>query len=687
MRNTTPGASMRVLAAILLAALTACAATVAVPTSTATAPDETLAPNAALKTDGLPPIPRALAERVNAYTEFRAHALVDWHPSKREMLVRHRGAGSNTVQLYRLREPGGALEQLTNFPEPIRSGAFDPRAGRFIVYPRDAGGNEATQIWRLDLADDGRASADPKPVLLSDPDERSDFIFNRRGDRVLVMSVPLDRTAQGGKREQVGTSLTLVDPLAPEQRRRIAELPGGGWFAFRFAPDDHSLVFIQYKSATESSVWRMDIETGRREQLLPAPGSTRKATYTGFEFTPDGKTLFLATNEGGEFNQLAAYDFASGQLRILSAHIPWDVEDFRISEDGKRLVAIVNADGSNAMHWFDPATGKELAAPATTAMGLGSITGIDWRKTLQGELAFTRSSPQSPGDVYTLNAASGQLTRWTTAAAAVDPSDFATPQIVRWQSFDGRTISGILYLPPTKFAGKRPVLVDIHGGPEGQSTVNFMSRWNYFLNELGVAILAPNVRGSSGYGKTFLELDNGFRREDSVKDIGALLDWLPSHPQLDPKRVMVTGGSYGGYMVLASLTHYSERLRGGIDVVGISNFISFLNNTESYRRDLRRVEYGDERDPAMRAFQERISPLANAARIKVPLFVAHGRNDPRVPYTEAEQIVARVRANDMPVWYLLAENEGHGFARKANVDYYFFAMVRFVETYLLPERP
>jgi dipeptidyl aminopeptidase/acylaminoacyl peptidase len=209
-----------------------------------------------------------------------------------------------------------------------------------------------------------------------------------------------------------------------------------------------------------------------------------------------------------------------------------------------------------------------------------------------------------------------------------------------------------------------------------------MGRYNYFTNELGMAIIEPNVRGSSGFGKTFLTLDDAMQREDSVKDIGALLDWIATQPQLDASRVMVSGGSYGGYMSLAVSTHYADRIAGAIDEVGISNFVSFLNNTESYRRDLRRVEYGDERDPAMRAFLEKISPLTNAHKITQPLLVIQGKNDPRVPVTEAEQIVARARASGTKVWYLRAENEGHGFARKENADFRFYAMVRFIEATL-----
>jgi dipeptidyl aminopeptidase/acylaminoacyl peptidase len=255
---------------------------------------------------------------------------------------------------------------------------------------------------------------------------------------------------------------------------------------------------------------------------------------------------------------------------------------------------------------------------------------------------------------------------------------------VQIKSFDGLDVSGWLFLPDAaKFPGKRPVMMNFHGGPESQSTVRFMGRYNYFLNEMGIAVLMPNVRGSSGYGKTFLDLDNGFKRKDSVKDGGAFLAWVGTHPRLDAKRIVVSGGSYGGYMSLAMAVDYSPLIRGAIDVVGISSFVTFLNNTESYRRDLRRVEYGDERDPAMRAFHEKIAPLNNAAAINVPLYVVQGKNDPRVPYTEAQQIVSAVRKNGVPVWYLLADNEGHGFRRKINADFEFYTTVRFLETTLL----
>ena len=632
---------------------------------------DVVTPNANLLADGIPAIPKAIADKVSLYTEFRGFGFVGWHPQERSMLVRHREQGAHIAQIYWLKSPGGKLEQITDFPDPVSTASFAPHHGSYIVYGRDAGGNEATQVFRMDLAT--RLS-----TLLSNPDERSAYTWSKKGDRLLIESVPLDKTAQGGTRAQVVTTLTLVDPLKPESRNRLAELPGGGWGSFSFSHDDATLAAQQYRTPNDSDVFLIDAKTGAREKILPKVGAPA-AGYSGFEWSHDNRRLFLTTNQGGEFSELSVYDRGDKTLTVLSRHIPWDIENFSLSADGQRLMAVANNNGRDEMHVFDAATGKELARPDVVA---GSIGGGQWHDTLHATLGFSLNSPQSPGDVFSLDAKTGKTERWTVASApaGVKPDTFISPELVQIKSFDGLAVSGWLFLPDAvKFPGKRPVMVSFHGGPEGQSTVRFMGRYNYFLNEMGVALLMPNVRGSMGYGKTYLDLDNGFKRKDSVKDGGAFLSWVASHPRLDSKRIVVSGGSYGGYMSLATAVDYSPLIRGAIDVVGISNFVTFLNNTESYRRDLRRVEYGDERIAEMRAFHEKIAPLNNAASITVPLFVVQGKNDPRVPYTEAEQIVSAVRKNGVPVWYLLADNEGHGFRRKANADFEFYTTVRFLE--------
>ncbi len=636
---------------------------------------QTFSPNANLKTDGIPPISADLVARVAPYTEFRGHGFVDWHPQRKQMLVRHREEGANTTQIYRLSEPGGKLEKLTDFSDPVGAASFNPVHGQYLVYARASGGSEASQIYRLDL--DTRQS-----TLLSDPDERSSARWTHKGDRLLIAALPLDRSAKEGRRDTVSTTLRLVDPLLAQRSPVLVTLPGGGWGGYQFSADDKRIAALQYRSPSDSEVWLIDAATGAREQILPRPGAP-KAGFGDLQWSADQRSLFLTTNQRGEFFELARYDLESASMTPLSAHIPWDVETISLSPDGRQLLAVVNHNGRDEARLFDAASGKELARPA---IGAGSLGGGRWHQARPGQFAFSLNSPQSPGDVYTHDTASGHTERWTTAYAApgADPQRFVSPELVQIRSFDGLTVSGWLYLPdPARFPGKRPAVVDFHGGPEGQATVRFMGRWNYYLNEMGLAVFLPNVRGSSGYGKSFLDLDNGFKRKDSVKDGGAFLAWLATHPRISAERIAVSGGSYGGYMSLAMAVDYGTQLRGAVDMVGISSFATFLNNTESYRRDLRRAEYGDERDPAMRAFQDSIAPLNNADRIRVPLFVVHGKNDPRVPYTEAEQIVRAVRKNGVPVWYLLADNEGHGFARKANADFYFYATALFLESVLL----
>jgi len=623
-----------------------------------------LAPNANLKADGLPPIPAELAAKVAPYTEFKPATAVSWHPQKRELIVARRAG--NTTQLHRVEAPGAELVQLTDYAEPVRDGGFWPKAPNVLVFTRDAGGNEQQQIYRLDA---GAA----EPVLLTDAARKNELVgITHARDRVLVESTDLDKT---GRREDPTVDLTLVDPLDPTKRRKLATLPGTGWGDITFSFDDRRLALVEYKSVNESYVWLMDAANGERRRVLPATATSAPIASADLNFSRDGNGLFLSTDRDGEFRKLAYLDLATGKLDYFGEGGNWDVESIALSPDGRVLAVITNEAGVGVLRLYDATTRKPLPRPT---LPTGNVRGLVWHENSR-DLAVSVNSAQSPNDAYAIDVRDNVVTRWTqTRVAGLDAASFRNAEPIDWKSFDGRSIGGFIIRPPAKFSGKRPVIVSIHGGPEAQARPGFMGRWNYFIDELGVAILQPNVRGSTGYGKTFVALDNGMKREDSVKDIGALFDWIAAQPDLDASRIIVEGGSYGGYMVLAVATNYADRIAGTIDVVGVANFVSFLENTESYRRDLRRVEYGDERDPAMREFLTRISPVNKASKIKAPLFVVHGRNDPRVPYTEAEQIVAAARKNGVPVWYLLADNEGHGYARKANVDYLFYAMIEFI---------
>lgn len=651
----------------------AAAAAVAACAQRPVEPEGVLEPNPNLVVQGIPPIPLSLVRRVEQYTDFAGHLFVDWHPARREMLVAHRLPGASVPQLHRLAGPMAALETLTFDTEPVTFARYDPEAGRYIVFARSRGGNEAAQLYRLD-------PGQREGVLLTNPDERHAFVGWLPGRGRLVHSaVPLDRTAQGGRRAEITTTLWELDPLAPDARRRIAELPGGGWFGDAVAPDGRTIALTRYVSAAESEVWLIDVASGQRRRLLPAEGGAKAAHFAG-GFSADGQALFFTTDRDGEFMGLNRLDLASGRSTRLLPGLNWDVGNVAVSEDGRHVVAQANVDGRDELRLLDGATLAERPLPALPE---GSIGSADFHRR-QPVLALSTASARGPSQLHALDLASGRVETWTRPRShpAVDLSRFGEQQVIRWPSFDGRTISGLMTRPPARFTGRRPVVIDIHGGPESQARIGFAGRDSYLVQELGVVLIEPNVRGSRGFGKTFLTLDDGMKREDSVKDIGALLDWIATRPDLDAGRVMVMGGSYGGYMSLAVSVHYADRIAGAVDDVGISHFVTFLQNTESYRRDLRRVEYGDERDPAMREFLHRISPLTNAHRITKPLFVVQGKNDPRVPYTEAEQIVAKARANGNPVWYLRADNEGHGFARKENADFRFYAVVMFARQVL-----
>ncbi len=639
---------------------------------------DTFPPNSNLHIEGIPPVPKSLVQEVEKYTGFRGHAFVDWHPTRREMLVSHRKLDAQTAQLFRLAAPLAEPEQLTDFTDPVRQASYEPRQGKYLVFERGSGGNEANQVYRLDLPS-------KQVTLLTDESERHSIEgWLNRSSALLIGSVPLDKTAPGGTRSEVSQTLRLIDPAQPGVSRKVAELPGTGWNVGAISWDDRQAALTRTISATESQVWLLHLGSGKVTQILPVPGATEKAAFHVGAFTRDNGGLFLITDRDGEFREVMLYRLASKRWSALTGAPAWDASDLIVNDGVKWVGARFNVEGRDELRLFDAQSLKEIALPPSTALPAGSVNRVQFHRKLP-DLAFSVSSSKGPSQIHSLNPSSGVVEQWTQARtpAGVDRSEAPAPEIVRWQSFDGLRISGILHRPAPRFTGKRPVLVLIHGGPEGQAKLGFLGQSSYFVDELGVAIIQPNVRGSSGYGKTFLTLDNGVLREDAVRDIGSLLDWIAEQPDLDASRVLVGGGSYGGYMSLAVSALYADRIAGAIDVVGISNFVTFLRNTESYRRDLRRVEYGDERDPQMREFLEAISPTRHADAISKPLFVVQGRNDPRVPHTEAEQIVTLARVRNPVVWYLRAENEGHGFVRKENADYQFYATVMFVRETLL----
>jgi len=626
------------------------------------AQSDVIAPNENLVAEGIPQIPASLAESVGRYSEFRAASFASWHPARREMLIETRFG--DTYQVHLVKFPGGARTQLTFFPDRIAGAEFQPVNGDSFLFTKDVGGGEFFQLYRYNLP-----TGDI--TLLTDGKSRNTSPrWSYQGDRVAYGST---------KRTGNDVDIWVVNANDPASARMVAQMEGGGWEVSDWSPDGKGLLVMNYVSAAESYAWLIDIATGKKDLLTPKTGSETVA-YSNARFAKDGKGVYMTSDQDSEFQRLVFMDLTTHKTTVLTPELKWDVDEFDLSKDGRWIAFAANEDGISALHVLDTTTNKEVPVPQ---LPVGVIGGIRWRDNSR-EIAFSLTTANQPDDVYSVDMATAKVERWTfSETGGLNTSGFSQPRLIHWKSWDDRSISAFLYKPPAKFSGKRPVIIAIHGGPEGQFRPDFAGRDNYYTNELGIAMIYPNVRGSTGYGKTFQKLDNGFLREGSYKDINTLLDWIQTQPDLDAGKVMITGGSYGGFMTLAVATNYNDRICCSVDVVGPSNLVTFLEHTSGYRQDLRRVEYGDERDPKMREFLERIAPANHAKNITKPLFVIAGQNDPRVPASESAQMVQVVRQNGTPVWWLLGKDEGHGFAKKKNRDYQFYATVMFVKEYLL----
>lgn len=617
-------------------------------------PADALRP-AAIETQGVPAVPSALAERLRQYQSTRSAAFAGWAPEGGGMLIETRFG--NSEQLHRVGAPGGRREQLTFFEEPA-GGRFIPEASDVsLLVTMSRGGNENNQIYYLD-------QSAYRTTLLTDGESRNLLGPVRRdGSRMIVHS---------NRRNGRDTDIYVADCRRPDALEMLLETKGEYWYAADWSRDGKQLALARYVSINESYPALLDVASKKLTPIdLPGEGP---AAVGDLAFSPDGKSLYLTTDARGEFLELARLDLKSGEYAWPAGDLRWDVRDIKVDPKSGRVAFATNEDGASKLYLLEGDQPRELDVP------LGIVGGLEFSPD-GSQLGFTLARPDSPAEAYSIELAKDKLVRWTySEVGGLDPESFVKPQHVQFRSFDGRQIPAY-YFRPRGASRERPaaVLIRIHGGPESQFRPFFSGSLQFEVNELGLAVICPNVRGSAGYGKTYLKLDNAELREDSVKDIGALLDWVAQQPELDAGRVAVTGGSYGGFMVLSSLTHFPERIKAGIDNVGIANFITFLENTSPYRQDLRRAEYGDERKPEMRAMFERINPSAQADKIRSGLLVAHGRNDPRVPFSEAEQIVAKMRANGRQVWTVYADNEGHGFRKKDNRDYLTAVEMLFLE--------
>jgi len=612
----------------------------------------------ALLADGLPSIPDELPVQTRPYMEFRTASFAGWHPTDKSMLVATRFA--NTTQIHRVAGPMMARKQISFEAEPVSNGQWAPQTGDVLIVQKDVGGGEFFQLYAL---------RDGKLDLLTDGKSRNAFnAWSKDGELVAYSST---------RRNGTDSDLYVMNPRDPSTNKMVAQVQGGGWAISDFAPDKKTAIVSQYRSVTNVDMSSLDLASG---QMTPIGDHQKDVAIGGAEFAPDG-TLWVTSDEGSDFQRLGTMDIKTGALTPRGPTEKWDVEAFDISSDGSFIVYATNEAGVSKVKILDIKTGGVRVVQGLPAGIVGSFNIAEW-----GDIGITFTSARSAADAYSIDPKSLKVIRWTESeTGGLDVTKNVEPELMTIKSFDGLQVSGFLYRPdPVKFPGKRPMLMNVHGGPEGQSRPGFQGRSNYLLNEMGVAIFYPNVRGSTGYGKNFVGLDNGpFKRENSVKDMGAFLSALGKDASLDATRFGLAGGSYGGYMCYAAAVQFKDQLRATNCIVAISNFVTFLENTQSYRRDLRRVEYGDERDPAQRAKLLEISPLTRVAEITKPMFVVTGGNDPRVPASEADQIVKAIRDRGGVAWHLLGKNEGHGFAKKENVDYQFWASLMFWKQNLL----
>jgi dienelactone hydrolase len=627
-----------------------------------------LAPSPQLVLQGLPPIPISLAQSVARYGEFRGHSFVAWHPQRREMVVSHRPPSAPRAQLFRVGSPMAPPEVLTDEPDRIGRARFEPAQGRYLVYTTL--GDD--QLHRLDL--DARGVPRAAPVALADPARRHTLgpFLNRRA-QFLSASVP----AQGAA---ASTRIDLVDPQRPGART-VATLEGSGWFVESVSADDRQALLGRRLSPTQAEVWRLDLASGRATRVLPEArppaGLPAEALHLPVAFSADGRQVFALSNRAGEYMELVRVDLTGAQLVRVSAHVPWDVGPAALSPDGRVLAARVNADGRDELRLFDAVTLRERSTPPVPE---GEIVGLAFDDT-RGELALTINNAQGPNLLFSVYPGAGRGDAWTRphAPARLDAAAFRPAESVRWPSFDGQEIHALLHRPPARFEGRRPVLVLLHGGPEAQARAGYMGRFNHFLHEQGVALLEPNVRGSTGYGKAFARLDDGARRGDAVKDLGAMLEWIATEPGLDAERVVLMGGGWGGALALMAAAQYGERLAGAIGIAAPVDLPHFVATAPQGYAAQRRAEFGDAQDAAAREVLAKLSPLALAPGIRVPLLLVHGRRDESVPAAAVDALAARVRANGATVWLLRGENEGHGFALPEHADYQFHATVRFMQ--------
>jgi dipeptidyl aminopeptidase/acylaminoacyl peptidase len=627
--------------------------------------------------ENIPPIPAALPQTLSRYQSIRSARFVGWSKNSKNIFIKTRLG--HVTQLHRVDAPGGARYQLTFGEEPVGEVLRQPNSN-LLAMTRDKGGDEFDQVYLLN-PEDGLMH------LLSDGSALNNrMAWDRQGRRLAYRS-----TRRNGRSNDIW--IQEAESSGPASLLLETE-DGTLWKPIDFSRDGKKVLIQQFISVVDSRIYLKDMSTGELRLLTGDAENPSSSIATGFDHR-DKNVLFVTNQRDGaaELARLSLDAEPANGLPVIT-FVPsasdWDITQFVLSRDRKRGAFVSNEAGISRLYLFDP---ESLVYKLVEKISPGVISGLKFSPDGK-KLGMTLNSARNPNDAFVLELgrkplSARKLIRWTfSEVGGLDTRKFSKPIPVQYPSpVEGQDkvlpVPAFVYLPPGR--GPFPVVIHVHGGPENQFRPRFNSEFQLLIDQLGVAIIAPNIRGSLGYGSGYIGLDDGYRREAAVGDIGALLDWIALQPRLDKDRVAIIGASYGGYIALASAVHYSDRLRAAVDRVGISNFVTFLENTQDYRRELRRIEYGDERDPEMRAYLERISPLNNVDKIKIPLLVQQGSNDPIVPMSESEQLVSALRAQGQTVWYINALNEGHGYDKKENRDLYQQVTFLFLQKYLLSE--
>ena len=565
-------------------------------------------------------------------------------------------------QLWTVPARGGWPEQITFFPDAVAAAAWSPAADR-IALAKDTGGDENYELFVVRA--DG---AELVPLAGKEGVRHNLGPWSKQGRSLAYSS---------NERNRRYFDLYVRELDAPATRRVLEEdaflLPGP------FSDDGRHLIAARVNASLDNDLLLVDLAgPAPAVHLTPHEGVAR---YDPIGWSADGRSLWVLSDAGREFLALGRLDIDSRKMRWVREP-SWDIESAALSPDARRLAFVTNEDGYDVVRLLDAARESEVKLPE---LPRGQAEDLHFSRDGR-VLVLTLIPAERPGDVWRIDLASGtasQVTRSSTAG--IPPSEFVAPSLVRYKSFDGLEIPAFLYVPGgSRRTAGAPCIVYPHGGPESQTTAKFHRLMQYFVGS-GYAVWAPNVRGSTGYGRTFTHLDDVRKREDSVKDLMAGVEWLKASGRVDPRRIAVLGGSYGGYMTLAAITLYPDQWAAAVDLFGIANFRTFLGTTASYRARLRASEYGDPEKDA--EFLDSVSPIFKAERIRTPLLVLQGANDPRVPASESEQIVETVRRRGGVAEYILFPDEGHGFAKLANQITAYRAAVDFLNRHLGPGNP